>query len=360
VSVHKRGGKHWVRYRDPDGRERSRTFTRRDDAILFDADIKRRKALGTALVRELDRRDITLDEFVRTGFRTHASTQLSRKSREQYAWALERHLSELVHEPLAALDVPRLAAHQTYLLERGRTPNTVRQAILKLSGVLQVAVEHGYLTANPVRSLRKVPAEPRAEIRPLAPAELEALADAFSGRDRIIVLLGAHLGLRPIEIRSVPWHNFDGRNLIVGRAQTKRSAARTRVVDVPAGTAAELKAWRLEAGVPDADEPIVPIGRDGLRLFGYKHLSPAAKRITGRDDVSPYTLRHSHASALHYCGFTVPEAADRMGHSPVVHIQHYAHIIKTLGSQRYPDLDALIAAARAELCTPRVQDREPR
>jgi hypothetical protein len=50
-----------------------------------------------------------------------------------------------------------------------------------------------------------------------------------------------------------------------------------------------------------------------------------------------------------------------MGHSPVVHIQHYAHIIERLGDQHYADLDALITAARAELrCTPGAQIRPVR
>jgi integrase len=49
----------------------------------------------------------------------------------------------------------------------------------RLSGILQVAVEHGHLVGNPVRGLRKLPPDPREEVRPLTPAELEALIQAF-------------------------------------------------------------------------------------------------------------------------------------------------------------------------------------
>ena len=66
-----------------------------------------------------------------------------------------------------------------------------------------------------------------------------------------------------------------------------------------------------------------------------------------------YTLRHSHASALHYCGWTVPDAAGRMGHSAVVHMGIYAHPIKVIGSRRYRDLDDLIAEARGTLVCPK-------
>jgi hypothetical protein len=65
-----------------------------------------------------------------------------------------------------------------------------------------------------------------------------------------------------------------------------------------------------------------------------------------------YTLRHKHASACHYARFTVPEGARRLGHGPGLHVETYAHVIDALGGQRYADLDALIAAARADLVFP--------
>jgi integrase len=352
MSVHKQpNGKFKVMWKQGT-RQRSKTFDRKRDADLYDADVKRRKTLGPHLMAELDRSTMTLAEFVQAGFRSHAAT-LSDDTRRQYKWALDHHLAELLDVPLVTLDVPRLRRHQEDLLERGRTPNTVREAMTRLSGVLQVAVDDGLIPANPVRSLRKVPADPRPEVKPLTPVLLEALIALLDGRGRAIVLLGGHLGLRPLEIRQVPWSAFDGATLTVSRARTKRSAARTRVIDVPTVTARELRAWQLESGGRDAD-PIVgsdldgPLGKDGLRLWAYKRLDPAARKATGRDDVTLYTLRHTHASLLHYAGFTVPEAADRMGHSTVVHWNHYAHIVRNLRGRRYDGLDALIDAARAE------------
>ena len=42
-------------------------------------------------------------------------------------------------------------------------------------------------------------------------------------------------------------------------------------------------------------------------------------------------------------------AARRIGHGAELHLRTYAHVIDTLDDTRYPDLDALIAAARAGL-----------
>jgi integrase len=342
VSVQRHRDAWRVRWRE-NGRQHSRSFARRGDAILFDSEVKRRLALGPHLMRELDRSAITLDAFVRGGFRAHAAT-LAAPTRAKYGWALENHLAELLDEPLVALDVPTLATHQRRMLDAGATPGTVRDVMTRLSGVLQVAVEHGHIPANPVRSLRKVPAAPRDEVRALAPVDLERLIAGLSGRDRAIALLAGHLGLRPLEVRAAPWSAFDGSTLVVGRARTKRTAARTRVVDVPAVTTRELRAWQLESG-GRGDEPIVgPMSPNAMKLWGRRVL-PAGLRL--------YELRHAHASALHHVeGFTVHGAARRLGHAPALHLDVYAHVLEGLPAKRYADLDALIASARAELECP--------
>jgi integrase len=97
-----------------------------------------------------------------------------------------------------------------------------------------------------------------------------------------------------------------------------------------------------------------------MKAIGARKIGPAAGRVTGRGDVSIYTLRHSHASALHYAGWTVPAAARRLGHGPALQVTHYAHVIDALdGGPHFADLDALIAAARAEPRRPAGHARGP-
>jgi integrase len=103
-------------------------------------------------------------------------------------------------------------------------------------------------------------------------------------------------------------------------------------------TARELKRWRLEAGRPGDDQPIVgEMTENATKLWSRRHLP-----------LRLYDLRHSHASALHYAGFTVPEAAERLGHGPALHVETYAHVIRSMSGKRYSNLDELIAAARAD------------
>ncbi len=338
-----------VRYRE-NGRQKSRSFTAKGDARTFDNEMTRRLQLGPVLAAELDRKTMTLDGFVRGAWDDHAAT-LSAKSQALYAWVLENYAGTLLEESLLTLDVPTVAAHQAKLLKDGVKPTTIIEAMRRLSSIAQVAVEQGIRRDNPFAAVRSVKLPERDERQVITPVELEDLLERLTGRSRVIALLGGHQGFRPMEIRLVPWRNLDGGKLAVGRAHTKPSA-KPRTIDVPAATALALKEWRLESGARDLDQPIVgELSEAALKLWGKRTLRPAVEAATaGRiTDASVYTLRHSHASALHYAGFTVPEAARRMGHGAVLHIQTYAHVIDGFAGERYDDLDALITAARLEL-----------
>jgi integrase len=317
---------------------RSRSFSRKADAQTFDREIHRRLQLGPALAAELDRRTMTLAQFVEGPWRAHAAT-LAPGSRVKYAWALEKHLVDLLDEPLVSIDAPAIAVHQRLMMKRGASTTTIREVIgSRLSGILQVAAEHGYLPAgNPARSVRKLPAEHVDPVVPLSPVELEQLIASFDGRGRAIGLLAGHLGLRPIEVRRVPWDRLDGDTLHILKQDTKPSA-RPRSIEVPQMTLSELRAWRLESG-GRGDTPIIgdTMTADALKKWCWRNLP---------DDVWLYRLRHTHASVLHYCGFPLPDAADRMGHSIKVHAETYAHVIRQARRQRWDSLDEAILAAR--------------
>ncbi len=302
--------------RDHTGKQRSHTFERKPDATAQDVKIKRAKQLGPQALRELERNQTTLAQFVDGEFQSYANT-LMPATRDHYRWALKHHLVELAGEPLITLDVARLSRHRRHLLDHGRSPNTVRTAMHKMSGISQIAAENGVILGNPARSLRALPAEPRVEPRALAPRDLETLVDRFTGRGRVLVALGWHLGLRPIEIRRVMWSSFHGDTLTFRLDQTKPSVRRPRTITVPHDAQRMLRTWRLESGGRDEDPIVGPLTQEALRHWAYQHLKPAVRELTGHgDDDVTYTLRHSHASALHSAGFTAPEAAQRMGHSP--------------------------------------------
>jgi integrase len=339
-----------VRWREGN-KLRSRTFPRKRDASAFDVEVKTRLARGPHLARELDRAGVTLDAFIADGFQSRAR-HLARGTRIQYAWAAERHFGALLNEPLAAIDVRRVIEHQDWLLDTGRTPHTAREVLKRLSGVMQAAVRQGLVPFNPVRSVDRVPIPASDDVQALIPVQLEQLVAGFTGRDRVIVLLCGHLGLRPLEARKALWSDLEGSTLTIHYLRTKPGAKRSRAIAVPALTLRDLRAWQLQSG-GRGDEPIIgDLAASGLSSWQTRTFNPAIRAISANDAATLYTLRHTHASVLHYCGWTVPDAARRLGHGPVVHMGTYAHPIERIGSQRWRDLDDLIAEARADVGIP--------
>jgi integrase len=342
MSVHSRNGRWQVKWQDASG-QHSRTFDRKGDADLWDGEVRRAKALGPHMYRELQRGSETLDQFIRGPWADRAAG-FRPKTRLGYDWAL-KHLDGLLDEPLVLIDGARLTRHQRQLLDAGMTPNNVREVFTRLGAILQVAAGSA-IPYNPVRTMQKVPRDPRTPIVALAPAELEAIIRHAARRDRAILVLGGYLGLRPIEIRKVAWARLRDGGFVIEQGDTKPSA-KPRTIEVPAAATHALREWRLEAGRPADREPIVGLSVRNMNEWNVR-FRRLAREALGRDveHLRTNSLRDTHASLLHYASYTVPEAAARMGHTAAVHWEHYARVIEPLGGQRWPDLDALIRAAR--------------
>jgi integrase len=348
VSIYKTSaGTYAVRYREG-GKQREKRFTRKGDAERWDTDRKRRRDLGPRMAADvLDRDDaLTLAQFIEREWAAYAPTDPS--SRAKYAWALERHCAELLDEPLVIITAPVLAQHQLRMRDRGASANTRREVFMYLARVLQVAVMHGRLTGNPARGLPKLDRHVRAEKQALTPRELEAVLAGMTGRDKAITILGGRLGLRPAEIVLARWDMLVDGELHIGARDTKRSAAKFRAIPLDRYTAQELRVWQVESGGRGRDLIVGEMTANALKLWGTKRLRPRVLTVTqGRiPKASTNMLRHSHASALHYASFTLPEAAGRMGHTQQTHILHYAHILAMTRSERYANLDDLYGAAR--------------
>jgi integrase len=337
-------------------RQRSKTFDRKGDAETWEDERRRRRQLGPAFALTME--PTTLIQFLAGPFRT-VTLGLAPATRAKYVWALEQHLGALLDTPLTEITVPRLAEEQQRLLDAGASAYTIRLAFGMLATVLDVAVEHQRIGANPARGMRFVKRHTPREVQPLSPRELEQLLgdvlataganERWGQRGYVIGLLGGHAGLRPMEIRNVPWHAHRDGMLHIRVEDTKDTAARPRAIALPAVTDRALKEWRLRSGGRGRDPIVGEMTDSALKQWGVKTLRRHVERITdGRiTDATTYTLRHSHASQLHYAGYTVPSAARRLGHKQQTHMKHYAHVIDAIEGERYDGLDELIAAARA-------------
>jgi hypothetical protein len=175
MSVHRKGSKWVVRYRDDAQRNRSRSFDRKADATQFDNEASRRRQLG--VIASIDAGRETLDRFVtETWAPTHAVT-VSAKTRQHYSSLYDFHIAPYLGDvALQKLRPELIARWQADRLAAGGGRVSVAQALTLLGNILQRALEAGRISTNPARLVRKARAPRRTEIRPLAPVTSSSCA----------------------------------------------------------------------------------------------------------------------------------------------------------------------------------------
>jgi integrase len=359
-----------VRWRDGgrESRARSRTFDRKADAQAFDDELRRRRRLGemATVVGSQD----TLDHYVaETWAKTHAVT-LAGSTARTYAGLYDLHVSPYLGQlKLAELTPEVIARWQAERIAGGAGRSSIHKTLTLLGGILQRAMESGRINRNPVRLVRKVKRPKKKEVRPLAPATVEALRAASSPRDAALISVLAYSGLRPQEALALRWGDVRERTILVeravslgGEADTKTTAHRT--VRLLTALREDLLAWKLRSGRPRDTAAVFP-GPEGRAWSKTSYDNWRGRnfdRALGRAGVehaTPYALRHSFASLLLHEGRSVIYVARQLGHDARLTLSTYGHVIDELdGAPHIPAEDA-IRAARDTQCVPGVSGEAP-
>jgi integrase len=155
-----------------------------------------------------------------TWAQAHAQA-LAPKTRKTYAWVYDRHIGPRIGGvPLVQITPDVVARLQADLIAARVGHETVTKALGLLGGVLQRATEARIIAYNPVRLVRRAKAPMRDEVRPLAPATVEAMRAVCGPRDAMVLSLLAYAGLRPQELRGLRWAHVHDRTLVVGAPKT--------------------------------------------------------------------------------------------------------------------------------------------
>jgi integrase len=367
MSVHpNRTGGHDVRYRDPSGAHRSKTFRRKRDAERFDQRVKDAKQLGG--LAQFDGGQVTLDGYVESTWAPIHAAALAPKTIRLYTGLYDNHISptlggyqlrELTAETIGRWQADRLAA--------GAPVESTRKALTLLGNILQRAVEGGRLASNQQRLVRKAAAEPKDEVRPLAPATVEAIRHALldgagrperrggwgalAARDAVLVSLLAYSGIRPQEARGLLWRHVQAHTLIVHAPKTRRRRPKPRTVRLLGPLREDLLEWRMASGRPGDDEHVIQARSGGAwsenafqRWRGT--VWAASLEHVGVDYQRPYDLRHSFASLLLHEGRSVIYVARQLGHGAQLTLDDYGHVLDELEDQPQVPAEQAIAEAR--------------
>lgn len=247
-------GARWrVRYLDPDGRERSRSFERKADAQRHLAQVVTDSARGTYLD----------PGGARTVLRDYAETwraaQVHRPTtRAQAETHLRRHVYPTFGDrPIGTVRRTEVQAWVTRLSE-SLAPATTRCVYSYLAALFRAAVEDRLIPATPCTRIA-LPKVAPARVEPLGVEAVEALADAVPARYGALIVLAAGTGLRQGEALGLTVDRVDflRRTLTVDRQLVlmpggppylapPKTPASTRTIPLPAVVVDALAAHLAE------------------------------------------------------------------------------------------------------------------
>src|ERR671913_2070927 len=344
-----------ARYRDPAGRERSKSFSRKVDAERWVAEIEHAKTRGAWTDPALGR--VRFADWLAAWWATTTNLRPTTRARDETLLRLYA-LPRFGQIPLAAISQLEVRTWVAELSARGFAPATVTKAYQLLGKVLAAAVDAGYLAQSPCRNV-PLPTVEREEMRFLTPTEIVALAEAIRPTYRALVFVGAYGGLRIGELAGLRRSRID---LLRGTVQVAeivvevrgvlhvgppKTRASRRTVGLPRFVADELAAHLADASDPEALVFTAPQGGP-LRLPAFRaRVWRPAVIAAALDGLRIHDLRHTAVALWIAAGANPKEVAARAGHAPVGFTpDRYGHLYPEADTALRDRLDALYGTAR--------------
>jgi integrase len=352
ASVEKLASGRWqARYRDPEGRQRKRSFDRKSDAERYLTTVESSKLAGVYIDPALAR--VTVGALAQRWIDGKADLRPS--TRERYAGILREHvlprwgdvpLSNVSHSAVQAW-VSEVAQH--------RSPATVRKVHRVLSLILASAVKDERLARNPASGVG-LPRVNAAERMYLTHEQVSALAEAC-GPYRLVVMFLAYTGARFGEMAALRVSRLDllRRRALIAESVTLVRGVQTwgapkgherREVPIPRFLIDELAAH--VAG--KARDDLVFAGAKGgalrAQVFQRAVLADAAAGL-GLAGFHPHALRHTAASLAIAAGADVKVVQQMLGHkSATMTLDLYGHLFADRLDEVADRLDVAARAAR--------------
>lgn len=149
--------KYVVRYRDPAGKQREKTFSRSHEASLYAAQVTTDMASGQ--YREPKAGRINVESFIREHLTGHTGAP---GTLDKYQSVLTKHVAPVLGAyPLDKLRRSHVQQWVKGLSDKGLAPGTVRNLLKVFAGWMNVAVGDGIIRENPCSRVSPPAAAPK-------------------------------------------------------------------------------------------------------------------------------------------------------------------------------------------------------
>ena len=308
--------------------------TRKDAQVRLDEELR---AVNQGTVRPES--SMLFGTFAEEQWKTLVLPTLKLSTQHGYKTVLAKHLLPYWRD-WRLRDIGRQDVQQ-WVADRFRRKlgwQTVRNAWTLLSGILETAVEYGYLSMNPARGV-KFPEKELKEAPVLFTAEdfvklLEQLDEPYRTMARLIALTGLRIG----ELLAVRWRCLDleigtlsvRESVYEGKFQSPKTRKSRRTMPLGPQIIVWLREHHHRAKRTESDD-LVFGNRKGQPLRESKLLrnvlQPAAERA-GLGRVTWHQFRHIHSSLLNDLRVPVKIAQEQLGHSSIsTTLNIYTHVV---------------------------------
>lgn len=350
----RKDGRYQARYRTPDKKEKSHIWATKREAERWLRDNEGSLDRGTWIDSKAGK--ITTAKWIEEWMPSR-KMDLRGTSYDRLTGVVKAHVvPEFGRQPINTITNSQVRAWVGELIGSGLSAATTRKALFGLRSALAAAMADGRLGSNPAADV-PLPVEEHREQRIAEPTQVDALAEMIDARYRVVVFLGARVGLRwgemlglrrcdvdvlrnRVHVRQTVTQTTDGFN--VGMPKTKGSK---RTIPVARKVMAEIE-QHMGAYVSSTEDARLLSGLRGDHLhrgsFNRQVWQPAIK-AAGVDPLRVHDLRHSYASWLISAGASVKQVQQWCGHASVTTtIDLYTHLLESDGDALTDRLDAML------------------
>lgn len=319
------------RFRDPRGKQRSRSFRRLTDAR------KHRRETLVALDRgewsdpKRQERKVEEDPTFAEWAEQWLATKRGRKQKTLagYRWHLDaRVLPAFGDRRLSEMRRADVEAWVASFVERGLSRSSIRQSVQVLSAALKAAVRDDIITRNVAAEI-ELPRREKTERRFLTEKDVARLAYAIGPAYRSLVLVLAYGGLRFGEAVALRRGRCDllRKRLLISESATDiggrldwgdTKTSRERTVSLPQFVVEELAA-HLTSRPADPEALVWTAPQGGPLRYGnfIKRVWKQAVEAAQLGRLTPHELRHTAASLLIAEGASPKSVQAQLGHASI-------------------------------------------
>jgi len=236
-------------------------------------------------------------------------------------------------DKLADIKQPMVRSWVVELMDRGFEARTVQRKITSIKSLFKFCVREKLVTENPVVFISAPKIKKRLPST-ITEESMEHLLDRSyfpegfeGGRDRLIILLLYHTGIRRAELIGLRRDQVD-----LERAQLKVLGKRNkeRIIPIQSELSAAISAYRhdIKARFDNSIPPELLLTNQGKKLYPklvYRVVNRYLSYVSSSEKKSPHVLRHSFATHLLNSGVELSAIKELLGHANLSATQVYTH-----------------------------------